>query len=142
VAKRHGTLQLQAWDPMPREGCILLQRCATGRRRAWQVLLCILSWSLQTRGQCTGADCCSPASLAAACCWRPLWCNVVRGLRSRLSVCCADLVTPYGYPLNQYTVPTRDGYLLGLFRIPHGAGVPNSTDRWASISSLPRVIKA
>ena len=57
--------------------------------------------------------------------------HMVRIRDSHLPGCCADLVTPYGYPLEQYTVPTRDGYLLGLFRIPHGAGATNSTDRWA-----------
>lgn len=27
---------------------------------------------------------------------------------------------PYGYPLEAHTVETGDGYLLGVFRMPHG----------------------
>lgn len=34
--------------------------------------------------------------------------------------CHADLVEPYGYPLEEVTVQTADGYLLGVFRIPYG----------------------
>ncbi len=51
-------------------------------------------------------------------------------------------MTPYGYPLEQHTVPTRDGYLLGLFRIPHGAGAWNSTDRWAYIAYVRGSMRA
>ncbi|KAK9828442.1 hypothetical protein WJX72_000027 [[Myrmecia] bisecta] len=32
----------------------------------------------------------------------------------------AELVLPEGYPLEEYTVETADGYLLALYRIPHG----------------------
>ena len=38
----------------------------------------------------------------------------------------ADLVLPYGYPLETYPVETEDGWILRLYRIPHG--VANSTD--------------
>ena len=38
----------------------------------------------------------------------------------------ADLVEPWGYPLEHYTVQTHDGFLLGLFRIPTGRS--NSRD--------------
>jgi len=30
------------------------------------------------------------------------------------------LVEPWGYPLEHYTVPTTDGFILGLYRIPTG----------------------
>ena len=32
----------------------------------------------------------------------------------------AELVQPYGYPLEAHTVQTADGYLLGVFRMPRG----------------------
>ena len=32
-----------------------------------------------------------------------------------------DLVEPHGYPLEEHFVATSDGYVLRLFRIPHGA---------------------
>jgi Partial alpha/beta-hydrolase lipase region len=32
----------------------------------------------------------------------------------------AELVQPYGYPLESHTVQTTDGYLLGVFRLPRG----------------------
>jgi Partial alpha/beta-hydrolase lipase region len=32
----------------------------------------------------------------------------------------AELVQPYGYPLEAHTVQTADGYLLGVFRMPQG----------------------
>ena len=32
----------------------------------------------------------------------------------------ADLVKPAGYILEEYTVQTTDGFLLGLYRIPFG----------------------
>eukprot|EP00878_Enallax_costatus_P019936 GHUV01021051.1.p1 GENE.GHUV01021051.1~~GHUV01021051.1.p1 ORF type:complete len:378 (+),score=78.16 GHUV01021051.1:184-1317(+) len=32
----------------------------------------------------------------------------------------ADLVKPYGYPLEEHFVETVDGYILRMFRIPHG----------------------
>jgi Partial alpha/beta-hydrolase lipase region len=32
----------------------------------------------------------------------------------------AELVQPYGYPLEAHTVQTEDGYLLGVFRMPRG----------------------
>jgi len=30
-------------------------------------------------------------------------------------------VEPYGYPLEEVTVQTADGYVLGVFRIPYSA---------------------
>lgn len=32
----------------------------------------------------------------------------------------ADLVLPYGYPLEEHFVTTQDGYILRMYRIPHG----------------------
>jgi hypothetical protein len=32
----------------------------------------------------------------------------------------ADLVLPWGYPLETYPVETEDGFVLRLYRIPHG----------------------
>ena len=128
VQKHCRALQLHAWDRRQRGGFVLWPRPATGRRRAWQVRcraahpcrwwsLCELRLitELQFWGHCKHL-----LRLAA---------YVVRGRRFCSRACSADLVTPYGYPLEQYTVPTRDGYLLGLFRISHGAGAANSTDR-------------
>ena len=51
--------------------------------------------------------------------------------------CCADLVTPYGYPLEQHNIRTKDGYLLGLFRIPHGVAATNDTERWVCRAVYP-----
>jgi Partial alpha/beta-hydrolase lipase region len=34
--------------------------------------------------------------------------------------CVADLVLPFGYPLEQHFVNTKDDYILRIFRIPHG----------------------
>ncbi|KAI8474057.1 MAG: Alpha/Beta hydrolase protein [Monoraphidium minutum] len=36
----------------------------------------------------------------------------------------ASLVTPHGYPLEEHFVTTEDGYILRLFRVPHGRGPP------------------
>ena len=40
----------------------------------------------------------------------------------------AELVQPYGYPLEAHTVQTADGYLLGVFRMPRGvrSDAPNT----------------
>ncbi|MEW5309384.1 MAG: hypothetical protein WDW38_001278 [Sanguina aurantia] len=38
---------------------------------------------------------------------------------------CTGLVVSKGYPLEQHTVITSDGYKLATFRIPHGR-TPNS----------------
>jgi hypothetical protein len=35
----------------------------------------------------------------------------------------------YGYPLENYTVTTADGYILETFRIPHGRNQTYSSDR-------------
>jgi Partial alpha/beta-hydrolase lipase region len=35
----------------------------------------------------------------------------------------AELVQPYGYPLEAHTVQTADGYLLGIFRMPRGVHI-------------------
>lgn len=33
----------------------------------------------------------------------------------------AELVDPEGYPLEEHTVQTQDGYLLSMYRVPAGA---------------------
>ncbi|XP_075255705.1 gastric triacylglycerol lipase-like [Convolutriloba macropyga] len=39
----------------------------------------------------------------------------------------ADLVTTKGYPCEEHTVPTEDGYILKVHRIPHGqSGAPST----------------
>ncbi|KAK2077434.1 hypothetical protein QBZ16_004279 [Prototheca wickerhamii] len=38
----------------------------------------------------------------------------------------AELVAPKGYPLEQHFVTTSDGYVLGVYRIPHGRERPGS----------------
>lgn len=43
-------------------------------------------------------------------------------LATRALACRADRVVPYGYPLDEHFVTTSDGYILRLFRMPHGAG--------------------
>jgi hypothetical protein len=40
-----------------------------------------------------------------------------------------DLVVPHGYPLEQHFVTTRDGYVLRLFRIPHGRASKEAAPR-------------
>ncbi|XP_044254645.1 gastric triacylglycerol lipase-like [Tribolium madens] len=40
----------------------------------------------------------------------------------------SKMVTTYGYPLETYKVTTDDGYLLDLFRIPHGIQNKNQHD--------------
>lgn len=37
-----------------------------------------------------------------------------------------ELVKKYGYPVEEYTVNTEDGYILTLFRIPHGKSLPEN----------------
>ncbi len=46
----------------------------------------------------------------------------------------AALVTRHGYPIEEHFVETVDGYILGMFRIPHGR---NAT---ASNASKPPVL--
>lgn len=41
----------------------------------------------------------------------------------------ADLVKPYGYPLEEHFVETVDGYILRMFRIPHGRAPQPSQQR-------------
>ncbi|GLG98546.1 Lipase [Gryllus bimaculatus] len=33
---------------------------------------------------------------------------------------CPELITKYGYPVEQHEVTTEDGYILTVFRIPYG----------------------
>jgi hypothetical protein len=35
-----------------------------------------------------------------------------------------ELIVPHGYPLQEHFVTTRDGYILRLFRVPHGRHPP------------------
>jgi len=37
----------------------------------------------------------------------------------------ADFILPYGYPLEEHFVTTDDGYILTLYRIPHGVNNTN-----------------
>lgn len=48
----------------------------------------------------------------------------------------AELVLPKGYPLENHTVQTSDGYILTLYRIPHGKLGPNRCTEMGGVCLL------
>lgn len=40
-----------------------------------------------------------------------------------------ELITKYGYPVEQHTIETEDGYLIETHRIPHGKNNAGETNK-------------
>ena len=84
-----------------------------GRQQSKAILEWSLTkpWQVGLKRQSMGLRECSPCSVLVF--------IALCHLTSNLAVF-ADLVKPAGYVLEEYSVQTTDGFLLGLYRIPFG----------------------
>lgn len=66
-------------------------------------------------------------AIGPPCAWTA-WChhntNIGQLLLNKVYVPATDLIKPYGYTLEEHFVETVDGYILRMFRIPHGSIQP------------------
>ncbi|XP_058399455.1 lipase member K isoform X2 [Diceros bicornis minor] len=72
--------------------------------------------------------------LLASACWMLLL-GPVYGYHKRGSITnpeanmnISQIISHWGYPYEEYDVVTKDGYVLGIYRIPHGRGCARRTD--------------